>query len=101
MKKEILDGDWLSDQHMFNAQELLWMQFPMFDGWQSTLLAQANAYIPVIFDGLGSPHCEHHWEKSSLACLLQKFSVAIQRGNAASVLGTLPPTLSPPLNNGV
>ena len=40
-------------------------------------------------------------EKSSLAYLLQKFSVAIQRGNAASVLGTLPPTLSPPLNNGV
>ena len=39
-------------------------------------------------------------EKSSLAYLLQKFSVAIQRGNAASVLGTLPPTLSPPLNNG-
>ena len=36
-------------------------------------------------------------EKSSLAYLLQKFSVAIQRGNAASVLGTLPPTLSPPL----
>ena len=35
-------------------------------------------------------------EKSSLAYLLQKFSVAIQRGNAASVLGTLPPTLSPP-----
>ena len=40
-------------------------------------------------------------EKSSLAYLLQKFSVAIQRGNAAYVLGTLPPTLSPPLNNNV
>ena len=40
-------------------------------------------------------------EKSSLAYLLQKFSVTIQRGNAASILGTLPPTLSPPLNNGV
>ena len=40
-------------------------------------------------------------DKSSLAYLLQKFSVAIQRGNAASVLGTLPPTLSPPLNDAV
>eukprot|EP00731_Ephydatia_muelleri_P014469 Em0008g189a len=40
-------------------------------------------------------------EKSSLAYLLQRFSVAIQRGNAASVLGTLPPTLFPPLSNGV
>ena len=38
-------------------------------------------------------------DKSSLAYLMQKFSVAIQRGNAASVLGTLPPTLSPPLND--
>ena len=38
-------------------------------------------------------------DKSSLAYLLQKYSVAIQRGNAASILGTLPPTLSPPLND--
>ena len=39
-------------------------------------------------------------DKSSLAYmyLLQKFSVAIHRGNAASVLGTLPPTFSPPDN---
>ena len=40
-------------------------------------------------------------DKSSLAYLMQKFSVTIQRGNAASVLGTLPPTLSPPLNDAV
>ena len=40
-------------------------------------------------------------DKSSLAYLLQKFSVAIQRGNAATYLETLPPTLSPPLNNDV
>ena len=38
-------------------------------------------------------------DKSSLAYLLQRSSVAIQRENAASVLGTLPPTLSPPLND--
>ena len=41
-------------------------------------------------------------DKSSLAYLMQKFSVTIQRGNAASVLGTLPPTFSPaPLNDAV
>ena len=34
-------------------------------------------------------------DKSSLAYLLQNFSVVIQRGNAAFVLGTLSPTLSP------
>ena len=39
-------------------------------------------------------------DKSSIAYLLQKFSVAIHRRNA-SALGTLPPTLSPPLNDAV
>ena len=34
-------------------------------------------------------------DKSSLAYLLQTFSVANQRGDAASVLVTLPPTLPP------
>ena len=34
-------------------------------------------------------------DKSSLAYLMQKFSDTIQRGNAASILGTLPPTPSP------
>ena len=40
-------------------------------------------------------------DKCSLAYLMQRFSVAIQRENAASVLGTLPPTLSPPFNDVV
>ena len=64
MKKEILDGDWLSDQHMFYAQELLRMQFPMFDGWQSTLLAQANAYIPVRMDAIQIHMTNSHWVTS-------------------------------------
>ncbi|KAL5475518.1 hypothetical protein EMCRGX_G025345 [Ephydatia muelleri] len=64
MKKEILDGDWLSDQHMFYAQELLRMQFPMFDGWQSTLLAQANAFIPVRMDAIQIHMTNSHWVTS-------------------------------------
>ena len=64
MKKEILDGDWLSDQHMFYAQELLQMQFPMFDGWQSTLLAQANAFIPVRMDAIQIHITNSHWVTS-------------------------------------
>eukprot|EP00731_Ephydatia_muelleri_P014529 Em0008g249a len=40
-------------------------------------------------------------DNSSLAYLMQSFSVAIQSGNAATVLGTLPPTLSPPFNDVV
>ena len=38
-------------------------------------------------------------DKSSLACLMQMFSVVIQRGMLHLFLGTLPPTLSPPLND--
>ena len=34
-------------------------------------------------------------DKSSLAYFMQKYSVGILRGNAASILGTLPPTPSP------
>ena len=74
-----------------------------------------HSFTPVAFEttGVRGPHSMSFLtdlgrrivnttgDKSSLAYLLQKFSVAIQRGNAASVLGTLPPTLFPPLNNNV
>ena len=39
-------------------------------------------------------------DKSSLAYLMQKFPFR-GGGNAASILGTLPPTLSPPLNDAI
>ena len=38
-------------------------------------------------------------DKSSLAYFMQKYSVGILRGNATSILGTLPPTPSSPLND--
>ena len=61
-------------------------------------------YFILFFEGtvyvLKYLHCATTLKKSSagnehsLVYLLKKFSVAIQRGNAVSILGTLPP--SPP-----
>ena len=48
--------------------------------------------LHVFLDRLGLPHCS---DKSSLTYLLQKCSVAIQREDAASILGTMPPIPSP------
>ena len=50
MKKQVVAGDWLTDEHVFYAQELLRMQFPTIDGWQSTLLAQNNGFLPAKMD---------------------------------------------------
>ena len=52
MKKQIVGGDWLTDEYMFCAQELLRMQFPTMDGWQSTLLAQNNGFLPAKMDAI-------------------------------------------------
>ena len=46
MKKMIEAGDWLTDEHMSLAQEILKHQFSHIDGWQSTLLVQINGFIP-------------------------------------------------------
>ena len=42
MRKIIETGDWLTDQHMSLAQEILKGQFSHIDGWQSTLLVQID-----------------------------------------------------------
>ena len=47
MKAMIKSGDWLSDEHMYLAQVILQKQFPAIDGWQSTLLAQIDGFIPA------------------------------------------------------
>ena len=52
MKKQIVDGDLLTDEHMFFAQELLRIQFPKIDGWQSTILAQNNGFLPAKMDAI-------------------------------------------------
>ena len=51
-EKLIVGGDWLTDEHMFYAQELLRMQFPTIDGWQSTLLTQNNGFLPAMMDAI-------------------------------------------------
>ena len=50
--QNLVGGDWLTDEYMFYAQELLRMQFPTMDGWQSTLLAQNNGFLPAKMDAI-------------------------------------------------
>ena len=67
MKKQVVGGgEWLTDDHMFYAQELLRMQFPTIDGWQSTLLAQNNGYFPAKMDAI-QIHIvsDSHWVRSA------------------------------------
>ena len=61
-----MGGDWLTDEHMFYAQELLRMQFPKIDGWQSTLLAQNNGFLPAKMDAI-QIHIvwDSHWVRSA------------------------------------
>ena len=65
-KKQVVGGEWLTDDHMFYAQELLRMQFPTIDGWQSTLLAQNNGYLPAKMDTI-QIHIvsDSHWVTSA------------------------------------
>ena len=58
MKAIIKSRDWLSDEHMYLAQAILQKQFPAIDGWQSTLLAQIDRFIPAIQIHLVSGN---HW----------------------------------------
>ena len=51
---------------MFYAQELLRMQFPMIDGWQSTLLAQNNGFLPAKMDAIQIHIAsDSHWVTSA------------------------------------
>ena len=65
-EKKIVGGDWLTDEHMFYAQELLRMQFPTIDGWQSILLAQNNRFLPAKMDAI-QIHIvsDSHWVTSA------------------------------------
>ena len=64
MKIQIVGGDWLTDEHMF---ELLRMQFPMIDGWQSILLAQNDGFLPAKMDTIQIHivSCRLHWVTSA------------------------------------
>ena len=66
MRKIIETGDWLTDQHMSLAQEILKGQFSHIDGWQSTLLVQIDRFIPIKGEAI-QIHLvsDSHWVTSS------------------------------------
>ena len=51
MARTLKNGDWLSDEHIQLAQELLRKQFPDLDGLQSSLLCQNEGFIPIQSEG--------------------------------------------------
>ena len=51
MEKTLKNGEWLSDDHIELAQEVLKKQFPHVDGLQSPLLAQNDGFVPVEGEG--------------------------------------------------
>ena len=38
------------------AQGIIWKQFPLIDGWQSTVLTQINGFMPVTNDSIQIHH---------------------------------------------
>ena len=52
MARALKNGDWLSDDHIYLAQELLRKQFPHIDGLQSSLLCQNNGFVPIEGEGM-------------------------------------------------
>ena len=51
MARSLKNGEWLGDEHIQLAQELLRKQFPHLDGLQSSLLCQNDGFIPVQSEG--------------------------------------------------
>ena len=52
MARDLKNGDWLGDDHVYLAQELIRKQFPHIDGLQSTLLCQNDGFIPIQAEGM-------------------------------------------------
>ena len=52
MAQVLKNGDWLSDDHIYLAQELLRKQFPLIDGLQSSLLCQNDGFVPIQGEGM-------------------------------------------------
>ena len=51
MEKTLKSGGWLTDEHIHLAQEILKDQFPHVNGFQSTLLAETDGFVPVQGEG--------------------------------------------------
>ena len=52
MARSLKNGDWLGDDHIYLAQELLRKQFPLIDGLQSSLLCQNDGFVPIQDEGM-------------------------------------------------
>lgn len=52
MARTLKNGDWLSDDHVYLAQELIRKQFPHVQGLQSTLLCQNDGFVPIQAEGM-------------------------------------------------
>ena len=88
MKKMIEAGDWLTDEHMSLAQEILKHQFSHIDGWQSTLLVQINGFIPSKGEAI-QIHLvsDSHWvTSSSLGGKVNVYDSRKYKGHLSSTL---------------
>ena len=47
MREELKNGDWLNDEHMSFAHQLIEQQFPDFSGMQLTLLSETYGFSPI------------------------------------------------------
>ena len=88
MKAMIKSGDWLSDEHMYLAQAILQKQFPAIDGWQSTLLAQIDGFIPATNESIQIYLVSgNHWvTSSSLGHEVVVYDSKLRRGKLSSTL---------------
>ncbi len=51
MASAVKIGNWLGDNHIHLAQELLRKQFSLIDGLQSTLLSQNDWFVTIHNEG--------------------------------------------------
>ena len=85
----IKSGDlMLSDEHMYLAQAILQKQFPAIDGWQSTLLAQIDGFIPATNESIQIHLVSgNHWvTSSSLGHEVVVYDSKLRRGKLSSTL---------------
>ena len=88
MKKELLAGNWLGDDHINLAQELLNEEYPNLHGLQSPLLCQNDSFGPIGGDSIQIHFVNNnHWVTS--ACFNEEVTIYDSKYN-----GELPPSLT-------
>ena len=66
MRKKLTCDQWLDDEHMKLAQQLLKDEYPNLDGFQLTLLSQNDGFWPVRGDAVQIHNINtNHWVTSS------------------------------------